>query len=172
MTSQSTTRASSAPADWMDRDNEYDRMFRPDILRVATDRNLQLMALRKEQMERRLEGLRIRGRVPRVVLYARTVNGLRPDRSLVAASEFAARMEWQVAREQTFTDCLSLTAPEDRYGWLHIKQHVKSGFADGVVALTRAIISPQLNQYETELNWFATNSGFIALVHAENVVPR
>ncbi|TLS46106.1 hypothetical protein FE633_11215 [Streptomyces montanus] len=122
----------------MDRENEFDRQFRPDIVRVAPDRNVQLMKLRREQMERRLEALRVRGRVPRVVLYARTVNGQSADRSLAAAREFAERLGWQVGRDQTFTDCLSLTVPEDRYGWLQIRQHVKSGFADGVVALTRA----------------------------------
>ncbi|MFI9052412.1 hypothetical protein [Streptomyces sp. NPDC053427] len=172
MTSQSTTRASSAPTDWMDRDNEFNRWLRPNIPRVTPDRDIQLMKLRREQMERRLEALRVCGRDPRIALYARTMNGQSPDRSLSAAREFAERMGWQVGRDQTFTDCLSLTAPEDRLGWLQIKQHVTSGFADGVVALTRAAISPRSNEYETELNWFAMHSGgFIALVHAENVVP-
>ncbi|MCC2275445.1 hypothetical protein LKL35_08420 [Streptomyces sp. ET3-23] len=172
MTSQSTTRASSASTDWMDRENQADRRYRPDILHVAPDRNVRLMKLRREQMERRLEALRICGRVPRIALYARTVNGQGPDRSLAAAGEFAARMGWQVGRDQTFTDCISLRALEDRYGWLQIRKHVTSGFADGVVALTRAAISPQLGEYETELNWLAMHSGFIALVHAENVVPQ
>ncbi|MFD3714921.1 hypothetical protein [Streptomyces sp. NPDC058677] len=172
MTSQSTTRTSGASADWMDRENEYDRMFRPDAPRVSPDRNVQLMKLRREQMERRLEALRASGRVPRIALYARTVNGQSPDRSLAAAREFAEQMEWQVGRAQTFTDCLSLTTPEDRCGWLQIKQQVKSGFIDGVVAVTRAAVSPQLDGYETELNWFATHGGFVALVHAENVVTQ
>ncbi|PNE43495.1 hypothetical protein [Streptomyces noursei] len=172
MTSQSTTRASSTLTDWMDRDNEINRWLRPNVPRVASDRLVQLMKLRREQMERRLEALRVRGRVPRIVLYARTVNGQSPDRSLAAAREFAERMGWQ-SGDQTFTDCRSLATPEDRYGWLQIKQHVTSGYADGVVALTRAAISPQLDEYETELNWFAGHSGgFIALVHAENVVPQ
>ncbi|WP_031102520.1 hypothetical protein [Streptomyces sp. NRRL S-146] len=172
MTSQSTTRATSGPTDWMDRDNERDRRFRPDTLRVPTDRNVQLMKLRREQMERRLEALRASGRVPRIALYARTVNGQNPDRSLAATREFAERMEWQVGREQTFTDCLSLAITEDRYGWLQIKQRVKSGFIDGVVAVTRAAVSPQLDGYENELNWFAMHGGFVALVHAENVVTQ
>ncbi|MER5968522.1 hypothetical protein ABT112_02025 [Streptomyces sp. NPDC002055] len=169
MTSQSTTRAS---IDWMDLDNDHDPMFRPGVPRISPDRAVQLMKLRREQVERRLEALRANDRVPRIALYARTVNGQNPDRSLAAAREFTERMEWQVGREQTFTDCLSLTAPEDRYGWLQMKQRVKSGFVDGVVAVTRAAISPQLDRYETELNWFAMHSGFIALVHAENVVPQ
>lgn len=172
MTSQSHTHASSAFADWMDRDNAYDRLYFPDVPRVSTDRNLQLMKLRREQMERRIEAIRICGRVPRIILYARTMNGRSPARSLAAAREFMERMQWQAAREGAFTDCLSLAAPEDRYGWLRIKQQVKSGFADGVVVLTRATISAQLNEYESELNWFAMHSGFIALVHAEHVVPQ
>ncbi|MEU3267929.1 hypothetical protein [Streptomyces bacillaris] len=172
MTSQSTTRISGASADWMDRENAYDRMFRRDAPRVSPDRNVQLMKLRREQMERRLEALRASGRVPRIALYARTVNGQSPDHSLAATREFAERMEWQVGREQTFTDCLSLTAPEDRHGWLQIKQQVKSGFIDGAVAVTRAAVSPQLDGYETELTWFAMHGGFLALVHAENVVTQ
>lgn len=172
MTSQSTTRTSGASADWMDRDNEYDRLFRPDAPRVSPDRNVQLMKLRREQMERRLEALSASSRVPRIALYARTVNGQSPDRSLAATREFAERMEWQVGREQTFTDCLSLTTPEDRHGWLQIKQRVKSGFIDGVVAVTRAAVSPQLDGYETELTWLAMHGGFLALVHAENVVTQ
>ncbi|MFJ5811854.1 hypothetical protein [Streptomyces sp. NPDC093093] len=172
MTSQSTTRTSGASADWMDRENEHNRMFRPDAPRVSPDRNVQLMKLRREQMERRLEALRASGRVPRIALYARTVNGQSPDRSLAATREFAERMEWQVGREQTFTDCLSLTTPEDRHGWLQIKQRVNGGFIDGVVAVTRATVSPQLDGYETELTWFAMHGGFVALVHAENVVTQ
>lgn len=172
MTSQSTTRASSAPTDWMDRENEHDRWLRPDIPRVSPDRNVQLMKLRREQMERRLEALRIRGRVPKVALYARTVNEQSPERSLAAVREFAERMEWQVGRGLIFTDCVSEAVPEGRYGWLQVRQQVKSGFADGVVALTRASISLTLDAYEAELNWLAMYGGFIALVHAENVVPQ
>lgn len=172
MTSQSSTRASSAPTNWMDRENDHDWMFRSDVPHVSPDRNIQLMKLRREQMERRLDALRVSGRVPRIALYARTVNGRIPDRSLAAARQFAERMEWQVGRKQTFTDCLSLTAPKERCGWLQIRQRVKSGFLDGVVAVTRATVSPQLDGYQTELNWFAIYSGFIALVHAENVVPQ
>lgn len=172
MTSQSTTRAPNTPTDWMDHENDDDRMFPSGVLRVSPDWNIQLMKLRKDQMERRLEALRASGRVPRVALYARTVNGQSPNRSLAAAREFAERMKWQVGPEQTFTDGLSLTVDEERYGWLQIRQRVKSGFLDGVVAVTRAAVSPQLDGYETELNWFAIYSGFIALVHAENVVPQ
>ncbi|UNZ18187.1 hypothetical protein [Streptomyces sp. 891-h] len=169
MTSQSRTRTFTG---WTDRENEADRQFRTEIPRIATGRNVQLMKLRLGQMERRLEAARICVRVPRVGLYARTVNGQTPDRSLAAARQFAERMRWQLVREGTFTDCLNVTAAKDRYGWQQIKQHVKSGFADGVVALTRATISPLLDEYETGLSWFATHSGFIALVHAENVVPQ
>lgn len=170
MTSQSTTRASSAPTDWMDRENDSDRWLRPDIPRVSPDRSVQLMKLRREQMERRLEALRLRGRVPRVALYAPTVNGQSPDRSLAAVREFAEKMQWQIGRDQTFTDCVSLAAPEG--GWPQVRRQIKSGFADAVVALTRASISTELDAYETELNWFTQYGGFIALVHAENVVPR
>lgn len=172
MTSQSTARTASASTDWMDLENDHDRLFRPDIPRLLPDRSIQLMKLRREQMERRLEELRASGRVPRVALYARTVNGQSPERSLAAAREFTERMKWLVGREQTFTDCLSLTAPEDRYGWSRMKQRLRSGFIDGAVAITRAAVSPQLDVYEAELNWVALHGGFIALVHAENVVPQ
>ncbi|MFJ9239703.1 hypothetical protein ACIRJ3_32550 [Streptomyces anulatus] len=163
MTSQSTTRVTSSPAD---------QVLRSAGLRVSPDRTVQLMKLRREQMERRLEALRASVRVPRVALYARTVNGQSPSHSLTAAREFAERMDWQVGREQVFTDCLSLTAPEDRAGWLQIRQRIRSGFIDGVVAVSRAAVSPQLDGYENELNWIALDHGFIALVHAENVVPQ
>ncbi|MFJ2819357.1 MULTISPECIES: hypothetical protein [unclassified Streptomyces] len=172
MTSQSRTRASSAPTDWMDRDNDFERLFHPDVPRISPDRNVQLMKLRREQMARRLETLRTCGRVPRVVLYARTLNGQSPHRSLAAAREFTERMEWQVGREAPFTDCRSLAAPEERFGWLQVKRYVKSGFADGAVVLTRAAVSTGLDEYETDLSWFAMHGGFIALVHAENVVSQ
>ena len=171
MTSQSNTRASSATTDWMDLDNDHAWWMRPGVPRVSPDRAIQLMKLRREQMGRRLEALAASGRVPRIALYARTVNGQSPDRSLAAARDFTEYMKWQVGRDHTFTDCLSLTA-EDRYGWLQIKQRIKSGFIDGVVAVTRASISSQLDEYETELGWFAVYGGFVALVHAENVVPQ
>ncbi|QKZ20328.1 hypothetical protein [Streptomyces chartreusis] len=171
MTSQNTTCPSSAFTDWMDRENDYERRFRPDAPRVSPDRDVQLMKVRREQMDRRIEAVRARGRVPRVVLYARTMNGLRPDRSLAAAREFVERMRWQLVRESV-TDALDATSPEGRHGWQQVKGLVKSGFADGVVALTRAAISPHPYDYEVELTWFAMHSGFVALVHAENVVPQ
>ncbi|MFJ5733977.1 hypothetical protein [Streptomyces microflavus] len=170
--SQSTTRASRAPADWMDRDNDRNRAFRPDLPRVAPDRNIQLMRLRREQMERRLAALRASGRVPRIALYARTVNGQTPARSLTAARGFAESRAWQVGREQEFTDCLSLSTAEDRLGWLQMKQRIASGFIDGIVAITRPDVSPQLSEYEHELDWLAWHGGFVALVHPENVVPQ
>jgi hypothetical protein len=140
MTSQSTTRAPSASADWMDLDNEHTWRARLDEPRVALDRAIQLMKLRREQVERRLEALRANRRVPRVAMYARSVNGQAPDRSLAVAREFTERMKWQVGRDETFADLLTLTAPEERHGWLRVKQRIKSGF--------------------------------VALVHAETVVPR
>lgn len=169
MTSQSTTYRSRI---WMDRDNATDRRLWPDKPRVAPDRNVQLMKLRKEQIERRLDVLRAYGRAPRTALYGRTMNGLPPVRSLAAGRELTERMGWHVPREQTFTDCLSLTACEDRHGWVRVKESVKQGFTDGVVALTRATISPDLDAYEAELEWLAMHSAFLVLVHAENVVPE
>ena len=163
MTSQSTMRQSRI---WMDRDNDNDRLLRPDKVRVSPDRNMQLMKLRKEQIERRLHVLRTLGRTPRIAL-----NGQPPVRSLTASRQLAQRMGWQVPREQTFTDCLSLAACEGRHGWARVKDVVKEGFADGVVALTRATVTSDLDAYEAELDWLAMHSGFLVLVHAENVVP-
>ncbi|MDW4916270.1 hypothetical protein [Streptomyces californicus] len=170
--SQSTTRASSAPTAWMDLDNERIRAFRPDLPRVTPDRSVQLMRLRKEQVGRRLAALRASGRTPRIALYARTVNGQTPVRSLTAARSFAERMAWQVGPDQEFTDCLSLTEVEDRLGWLRMKQRLASGFLDGIVAITRSDVSTHLNDYERELDWLTLHGGFIALVHAETVVPQ
>ncbi|MEW5541445.1 hypothetical protein AB1339_27800 [Streptomyces cyaneofuscatus] len=130
------------------------------------------MRLRKEQVGRRLAALRANGRTPRIALYARTVNGQTPVRSLTAARGFAERMAWQVGRDQEFTDCLSLTEVEDRLGWLRMKQRLASGFLDGIVAITRSDVSPHLNLYESELDWLTLHGGFIALVHAETVVPQ
>ncbi|MFI1189414.1 hypothetical protein [Streptomyces californicus] len=130
------------------------------------------MRLRKDQMGHRLATLREGGRVPRVALYARTVNGQIPVRSLTAARDFAERMAWQAGLDQEFTDCLSLTAAEDRLGWLRMKQRIGSGFIDGIVAITRSDVSPHLSVYERELGWLALHGGFLALVHAENVVPQ
>ncbi|MFJ1662428.1 hypothetical protein [Streptomyces anthocyanicus] len=130
------------------------------------------MRLRKDQMGRRLATLRASGRVPRVGLYARTVHGQIPVRSLTAARGFAERMAWQVGRDQEFTDCLSLTSAEDRLGWPRMKQRLASGFLDGIVAITRSDVSPHLSAYERELDWLALHGGFMALVHAENVVQQ
>ncbi|MFI1761924.1 hypothetical protein ACH41H_07700 [Streptomyces sp. NPDC020800] len=167
MTSQSTTYRARP---WMDSDNARERWLRPDEPRVSPDRNAQLMKLRKGQMEHRLDVLRMRDRAPRLALYGRTINGQPPVRSLAAGRELAEQMGWQVPHGQTFTDCLSVTACEDRHGWARVKESVKQGFTDGVVALTRATISPNLDDYGAELDWFDLHSSFLVLVHAENVV--
>ncbi|MFD8727708.1 hypothetical protein [Streptomyces sp. NPDC059611] len=100
------------------------------------------------------------------------MNGQTPVRSLTAARSFAERMAWQVGPDQEFTDCLSLTEVEDRLGWLRMKQRLASGFLDGIVAITRSDVSTHLNHYERELDWLTLHGGFIALVHAETVVPQ
>ncbi|MGW1123861.1 hypothetical protein [Streptomyces sp. NPDC002526] len=169
--SQSSTRASSAATDWMDLDNERSCLVLPDAPRVRPDRSAHLMKLRKEQVEHQLATLKVSNREPRVALYARSVNGQPPVQSLSAARDYVARMGWPVSRAQVFTDCRDLYVREDRRGWEGIRQAIKSGFLDGVVALTRSDISPDLVEYESELNWIAGHSGFIALVHAETEMP-
>lgn len=172
MTSQSSTRVSRPSTSWMDSDNDADRMFRPGIDRVTPDRNVQLMQLRTEQLRGRLDVLRGSGRPIRVGAYARSINGLEQPWSLIAARECARKQGLEVPEHYMCTDCRSLPVIEDRPGWSRIKRAVRGGFLHGVVVLTRGVISQDLDVYAAELDFFTMHSGFISLVHAENVVPE
>lgn len=125
------------------------------------------MHRRRSNLAQRVAALRELGRMPRVCLYALTVNAEVPRRSLDEVRAFAVREGWQAGAEQTFVDHSGPTNPATRSGWIRVQQQVRSGFADGVVALTQSAITPHREEYEAQLQWFVEHFGFIALVHPE-----
>lgn len=168
MTSQSITRTACSSTSWADQDNASHRKGFPDRPRITTDPIGRLMDLRRQQLDICLRSLAAKGRVPRVGLYALTVDGRSPARSMEDNRLFAEREGWRVGREQKFNDDrLGLTDLGTRPGGTRMKAQVKSGFADGVVVLTQSVISGDLERYERELAWFATAVAFIAVVYPE-----
>jgi hypothetical protein len=111
-------------------------------------------------------------RVPRVCLYALAVRGQEPTNSLEEARQFALRQGWQVGVNQCFTDRFGATDPLTRPGWSLVRQQIRAGYADEVVALTHSVVSPHLDEYELQLNLIEEHLGFIALVTAETTAGQ
>ncbi len=164
--SQSTIRTPRVAPDWMDRDNALEQSLRPGVW-VGTDPNARLMRIRQEQLRLALTSLTSVGRMPRVCVYGLAVNGQIPHRSLAAAEAYAAEMGWLLSGSRTYVDEAELAGPSDRPTWTLVKSRIRSGFADGVVVLTRSLISRHDEAYERELIEVAEGRGFVALVHPE-----
>ncbi|WP_326692297.1 MULTISPECIES: hypothetical protein [unclassified Streptomyces] len=146
----------------------FGRSLFSDSVRADPDPSLTAMRRRRANLGHRIAALRGQGRVARVCLYARAMSDAEvPARSLEAVSVFAAQEGWHARTGRVFTDQAGPSSPTARPGWIRVQQHVRSGYADGVVALTHSAISLRCDEYETQLQWFADHFGFIALVHPE-----
>ncbi|MFC6067007.1 hypothetical protein [Streptomyces ochraceiscleroticus] len=168
---QSTARRTQTS--WIDRERDFEAWLKPDQVRVKAAPYVSLAAARRGHVERVVAQLRTKGRVPRVCLYALTAGRQEPTHSLDAVRAFAERQGWQVGPGKSYTDRHGVTDLMTRPGWSYVRQQIRSGRADGVVALTYSVISPHQDEYERQLDWFVDHFGFIALVTPESTaVPR
>ncbi|OCC13988.1 hypothetical protein [Streptomyces sp. PTY087I2] len=152
-------------SDWMDLERQYEAELHPDQVRVEPDPHARLAALRGDVLRSVVTAVRDRGRAPRVCLYALSVGGVRPSNSLKAAAIFATRSGWQTyGNQQSFTDPHGAPAPEARPGWGLVRRQISAGYADGVVVATTSVISPNFEQYERELRWFALHRAFVGVI--------
>lgn len=153
--------------DWRGRESALQHSLYSDGVGVAPDPDIRLMNRRCATLGHRVAQLKARGRTPRVCLYALTADSQGPVPGLDKARALAVREGWQVGAEQVFVDDYGPSIPATRSGWVAVQRQVRSGFADGVVALTPSAIAPCREEYESQLRWFTEHFGFIALVHAE-----
>lgn len=163
---QSVT-ARGSGRDWMDREREFEAELHPHQVHVEVDPLVRLMDDRRQVLDQRLISIASAGRTPRVCLYLIAADGSDPGRSRNTARDYAHRQAWQTSTLQVFTDRPSATDPLLRQGWSQVRQQIRSGFVDGVVALTHSAISPHLDEYELQLSLIAHHGGFVALVTPE-----
>ncbi|WP_251016015.1 hypothetical protein [Streptomyces sp. ISL-99] len=67
---------------------------------------------------------------------------------------------------QSYVDHHGAGAPAARPGWCGVRQQILAGYADGVVVVTADVISPHIEEYRQELDWFE-HKGFVAVVIPE-----
>lgn len=155
--------------DWMDQKHAFQPSPRPSDTNAQIAATERLGTLRLDSLNRRVAQLWAVGRVPRVCLYTLAIGGKGATHSLDEARQFALRKGWQAATTQTVTDYHRATTPRSRPGWSSVCQQIRSGFADGVVAITHTAISSDLLEYEYQLQYFDRHLGFIALVTPETI---
>ncbi|AWN24814.1 hypothetical protein [Streptomyces sp. NEAU-S7GS2] len=152
------------PKDWMDRDNEMLDLASASGVRQQPDAARRLQSLRAGNMDIVLRGIEARSRMPRVALYTLAEPGPETEAQHSALAQFAGRRFW--LPDGLFSDAKA-THPEYRTGWSLLRAHLRSGFADGVVALSRDSISSNDAEYERQLRLVGEYRHFIALVHTE-----
>lgn len=135
-------------------------------VRLAPNLYGPIATVRREQLNRIVTQIRVR-REPRVCLYAFAVDGKTPAASLKSAAAYAAAQSWQVVAAQCDFDSMGGTALESRSGWGLVRDHVRAGFADGVVVVSADVVSADVDVYWRELEWFALRFAFVALVVPE-----
>lgn len=161
---QSTTRRIQFGADT---EHAVDVRLRPARVCFETDPHGPLAATRRGYLEQVVDQLKANGRAPRVCLYALSVRGQRPNASLEAAATFAGHQNWQVGSGLIFTDHHGIEGPSSRPGWRAVREQVRAGYADGVVAVTATVVSTHVEEYQQEIDWFGHHWGFIGLVIPE-----
>ncbi|MFE2034421.1 hypothetical protein ACFXBB_14430 [Streptomyces scopuliridis] len=124
----------------MDVERERDAMWNPDKVRIETDQLVRLMNDRCDVLNWRLTRIEAVPHTPRI------------------------------STPQVFTDRLGATDPFLRAGWATVRQQIRSGFVDGVVALTHRTISPRLDKYELPLGLVEDHGRSVSLVTPETVV--
>ncbi|WP_369265242.1 hypothetical protein [Streptomyces sp. R35] len=161
------TAAGGAPG-WIDQDNEMTRWMNQAQNRVQPDPRLRLMRLRKNLLRTAVEGPS-RTRTLRVILYTLAISNSDPEPDFARLRTYAEGV-WDVRHE--FHDTASrldgAPAPQDRNGWLAVRLLLRQGAADGVIAVSRDVISPDDALYERELLWFGDHFSFVDLIIPES----
>ncbi|MFD3909987.1 hypothetical protein [Streptomyces sp. NPDC058603] len=152
----------------MDAERRLDEWRHPDRVRISPDPLIRLETARRRVLDQRLAYLEAHGRTPRVCLYA--LAPLRePTRSFAAARTYANGKGWRVSANRCIADRLSTTEPMHRPGWRWALHLIRTGHADGVVALTHTAIGQHLDEYELILDLMDLHGGFVALVTPESL---
>jgi hypothetical protein len=159
-------RSRKAP-EWMDAERRSEERWHPGRVRITPDQLVRLGTERGAVLDQRLTHLKAHGRTPRVCLYALTSLREQPAHSFAAARVYADGRGWRVSADRCIADRLGKTDPMHRPGWRWALHLVRTGHADGVVALTHAEISQHLDEYELQLDLMDHHGGFVALVTPE-----
>lgn len=154
--------------DWMDQDNAVSRWMNRDRPHIQPDPRLRLERLRKNLLRTAAEGPG-RTRTLRVITYALTSprSDPGPDHARLAAYAAGA---WHVKRtlHDEAPDPHRAPAPQLRNGWLTVRRLLREGAADGVIAISRDVISTDDALYERELRWIGDHFSFVDLIIPES----
>lgn len=160
---QSTARNTA----WMEEERALAERWDPHRVRLRPDPYVAIGAARRDQVQ--LVELRVndRGRRPQVCRYALSAGGAWPENSFASLAHFATRRGWVARPQRVFTD------PDDssdnvRLGWGHVRELVRAGFVDGVLAVTASAVSEYPDHYQSELDWFKEHGAFIELITPES----
>ncbi|MCX5063726.1 hypothetical protein OG895_43315 [Streptomyces sp. NBC_00201] len=161
----------TAPGDttgWMDRDNATHRWLHQNGPHVQPDPRLRLERLRKNLIRAAMEGPG-RTRTLRVILYTLTTSQGDPETDFTRLRAYA-QDAFQIKREihDTASRPDRAPAPQHRNGWLAARLLMRQGAADGVIAISRHVISPDDALYERELLWIGDHFAFIDLIIPES----
>lgn len=152
--------------DWMDRDNEMTRWLNQAQDRVQPDPRLRLLQLRKNFMRAAVEHPG-RARTLRVIAYAQPQPNGDPGPDHARLRSYAEGT-WQVKYEIHDEAPDDARPPQQRNGWLMARRLLHEGFADGVIAISRDVISPDDALYERELRWIGDQFSFVDLIIPES----
>ncbi|MET7606236.1 hypothetical protein ABZS96_27735 [Streptomyces avermitilis] len=160
-------RAARGPLSQMDRQLAFEAQLNPEAMHIEANPYALLEAARRENLGQVVAQLQSRGRCPRACLYALSVGGQAPRHSLNAAAAFAEHQSWQVGANQSYTDDQGATDSLARPGWRLVRQQVRAGYVDGVVVVTRSVISSRTDEYREQLAWFEQHFAFVGVVVPE-----
>lgn len=160
--------ACSSTAGWMDQDNAWHRRLHPDQDHFQPDPRLRLRRLRKYSVRAVAERTG-RLRTLRVISYALVQPSQNPAPDHVRLAEFA-KDTWNVKYElhDEVPSLQEAADPQHRNGWLMVRRLLRTGAADGVLAVSREVISPDDSSYYRELCWISDHSSFLELLVAED----
>ncbi|MET8979393.1 hypothetical protein ABZX85_27700 [Streptomyces sp. NPDC004539] len=85
-----------------------------------------------------------------------------PEWSLEAMRRFVERHKWKAGR--VFMDDFLWSTCTARPGWGLVRMEIGSGLADGVVVLTKHVVSRNAGEYAEQLAWLRGRSAFIAVM--------
>ena len=165
------TSACSSTAGWMDLDNAWQRRLHPDQPRFQPDPRLRLRRLRKTAVRTVAEQTG-QLRTLRVITYALVQPNRSPEPDHARLAEYAkdAKNTWHVKYElhDETPNLQAAPDPQHRNGWLMARRLLRTGAADGVLAVSREVISPDDTSYYRELCWIGDHSSFLELLIAED----
>ncbi|WP_406482528.1 hypothetical protein [Streptomyces sp. NBC_01615] len=160
--------ATGDTADWMDRDNATQRWLHRDRSHLQPDPRLRLERLRRNLMRTAAEGPGST-RTLRVITYTLIPphGDSGPDHARLRAY---AEGIWDVSHEihDEALDAHRAPAPQHRNGWLTARLLLRQGAADGLIAISRDVISPDDALYEHELLWIGDHFSFVGLIIPES----